>query len=205
MTEGDTEPPSGEKRVEGHYYPDPHPAWGGFAEELFHYTSRYYSVTEAFLRTLTELYDFDMSAYKAHRLSQSQLEAMAAVLAYAPDSHSGLAVVSLVETVKRGEKGVANWLRLRFPLRHSRESPEAPVGHVRPGHPLEVAPLEPWLSLAERLMMPVAVQGRHVDVEMVVLTRHLDARSRVLRSNLQQAILDLHEAGYVLRNHRGMR
>ena len=39
--------------IDGHYYEKFHPGWGGFVEELFFYTSRYYGVTEAFLRNLT--------------------------------------------------------------------------------------------------------------------------------------------------------
>ena len=42
------------KNIDGHYYPSVHGGWGGFAEELFHYTSRYYATTEAFLRNLAD-------------------------------------------------------------------------------------------------------------------------------------------------------
>lgn len=60
------------KHVAGRYYPSFHPGWGDFGEELFFYTSRYYGVTEAFLRGLTGREDFSMSGYKATNLGDAQ-------------------------------------------------------------------------------------------------------------------------------------
>jgi hypothetical protein len=65
----------------------------------------------------------------------------------------------------------------------------------------DVAPLDPFLNIAERLQMPVAVHDHHVEVCLQSLARHLDSPSSALRSNLHNAVLQLHDAGYVLRNH----
>jgi hypothetical protein len=193
---------SRQKHIEGHYYPSFHTAWGGFSEELFHYTSRYYGVTEAFLRGLTESPQFIMSGYQAAKLSDLQRPVMASVLTYAPTQDSGLAVISIVERVLDRDTGVDELLLERYPAISLDELPSAAeAGHAVAPRPLDVTPLEPWLNLAERLLMPVAVRDHHVEVDMHVLARHLDSPSPTIRSNLQKAIMDLHDAGYMLRNH----
>jgi len=193
---------SRKKHIDGHYYASFHRAWGGFSEELFHYTSRYYGVTEAFLRVLTETPKFIMSGYKAADLSEQQRPVMAAVLTYLPERDSGLAVMSIVERVLDRDTGVDEALLQRYPPASRDALPsEGEAGHAATPHPLDVSPLEPWLSLAERLLMPVAVREHHVEVDMHVLADHLDSPNPVIRSNLQKAIMDLHDAGYMLRNH----
>lgn len=57
------------------------------------------------------------------------------------------------------------------------------------------------MSLAERLLMPVAVRGNHVEVSLHQLARHLQSPNSTLRGNLHNAVVDLHNAGFVLRNH----
>ena len=94
------------KNVHGHYYPDFHPGWGSFAEELFHYTSRYYHATEMFLRYLADDTEFSMSGYKAARLSEPQRALMAAVLACSPTRQPAMAAISLVSAVVRNEPDV---------------------------------------------------------------------------------------------------
>ena len=49
--------------------------------------------------------------------------------------------------------------------------------------------------------MPVAVKERHVEICMQTLARHLDSPNATLRSNLHEAVLVLHNAGFSLRNH----
>jgi hypothetical protein len=190
------------KHIDGHYYHDFHPGWGGFCEELFHYTSRYYAVTEGFLKVLAERPVFSMSGYKAQRLSAPQRVSMATILGYPPEQKSGSAVISIVEKVVCGEPGVDEELLQLYPPKSGlAERVDSLVGHANPPRPLDVTPLEPWLSMAERLLMPVAVREHHVEVDMRVLAQHLDSANPVIRSNLQQVIVALHEAGYLLRNH----
>jgi len=202
MSESEVREMNQGRHIKGHYFPGFHPGWGGFSEELFHYTSRYYGVTEAFLRGLAERPGFSMSGYKAASLSDQQRIAMAAILSRAPARETGLGVVTLAEAVIRGVSDVAEELLQQFqPEPLASEPVETLVGHAKPQRPLDIEPLEPWLSLAERLLMPVAVHEHHVEVDMQQLAKHLDSPNPAIRSNLRQTILDLHEAGYLLRNH----
>lgn len=73
--------------------------------------------------------------------------------------------------------------------------------HHESGGAGEVDPLDPFMSLAERLLMPVAIRDRHVEVSLHELAEHLDSGNATLRGNLQEAVVTLHNAGYVLRNH----
>lgn len=193
------------RKIHGRYYPPFHSGWGGFAEELFHYTSRYYHTTESFLRYLAQDQDFVMSGYQAARLSDAQRELMAAVLACMPDRESACAAISVVSAVVRGEDGVEpQWLEHYRDRLHCTEPPtETVAGHPRQPHydVSGASPLDPFLSLAERLQLPVAINDRHVEVCMHSLAEHLDSPNAALRSNLHDAVLMLHNAGYMLRNH----
>ena len=192
------------KNVDGHFYPPFHSGWGGFAEELFHYTSRYYFATEAFLRNLTEDDAFAMSGYKAAMLSALQRDLMAAVLSCAPDRDSGAAATSIVSAVVRREPGVEpRWAERFIDRLEGIPKHETLLGH---GHParesaLGVSPLDPFMNIAERLQMPVAVRDRHVEICMHTLAGHLSSPNSAVRTNLHNAVLELHNAGYVLRNH----
>jgi hypothetical protein len=188
--------------MEGLYYPPFHRGWGSFSEELFYHTSRYYGVTEGFLRSLTGYQGFTMSGYNAANLSENQRPVMAAILTHAPTRDTGLAVISIVEAVTRGDTDVDTSLCERYPPHPTVAfADERPAEDVATPLPLDVRPLEPWLSMAERLLMPVAVRDHHVEVDMEVLARHLDSPNPVIRTNLQTCIMELHEAGYRLRNH----
>ena len=191
------------RHIDGHYYPPFHNGWGGFAEELFHYTSRYFFATEAFLRNLVDDRDFTMVGYKANRLNELQRELMAWQLADSPERQRGLAIVSIVETVKIGGSQVDEVLLAACRARAPKPDGDGVVQRVhggtgrRDGH----ESLDFFLNLAERLQMPVAVKDHHVEVALQELARHLDCGNAALRSNLQEAVLRLHEAGFVLRNH----
>lgn len=193
---------SGHIHIAGHYYQPFHQGWGGFSDELFHYTSRYYAVTEAFLRQLSGQNAFVMSGYKAAMLSDQQRHAMAGVLGYPPDRNTAQGLVGLVESVLQEDEDYAATLLQRYPVVRvdlSEDTPdEAPKAAFSV---LDIGPLDPWLSLAARLQMAVAIHDHHVAVDMKVLARHLDSANAVVRSNLQQAIIELHQAGYVLHNH----
>jgi hypothetical protein len=191
------------KNVRGHYYPDFHPGWGSFAEELFHYTSRYYHATEMFLRYLADDTEFSMSGYKAARLSERQRALMAAVLACPPTRQPAMAAISLVSAVVRNEPNVDPRWQHHFQDKLTELPKPAPlVGQPHPPHldRLDIAPLDPFISLAERLQMPVAVKERHVEICMQTLARHLDSPNATVRSNLHEAVLVLHNAGFSLRN-----
>ena len=192
------------KNVNGHFYPPFHKGWGGFAEELFHYTSRYYVATEAFLRNLSQDRDFVMSGYKAALLSMVQRDLMAAVLSCRPDRQSAGAAVTIVSAVIRRNPGVeAGWVEIYLGRLDDAARHESLVEHTHvPSQATsEVSPLDPFLNIAERLQIPVAVRDHHVEVSLHDLAVHLDSPSSALRTNLGNAVLELHDAGYVLRNH----
>ena len=191
------------KNIDGQYFPVSHPGWGGFAEELFHHTSRYYATAEAFLRNLTGRRTFAMAGYRAEALSPAQRAVLAAVLAEGPDRERADAAVRIVEAVCAGSGEVGQSLARRFPPVSAQA---VGVGRAEPhpalhAVPADVAPLDPFLGLAEGLQMPVAVRDRHVEVSLHQLATHLDSGNATLRDNLQAAIIKLHEAGFVLRNH----
>ena len=192
------------KNIDGHFYPLPHPGWGGFAEELFHYTSRYYKTTEVFLRSLGGSEDFEMAGYSAARLAPGQRQAMAAILACPPDTGSARALITLVEAVQAGSDAVAAEIAARYPpplADHPSPDTVEPQVHFESAGLDEVDPLDPFMSLAERLLMPVAVRDRHVEVSLHHLARHLQSPNSTLRTNLHNAVIVLHSHGYVLRNH----
>lgn len=190
--------------VDGRFYPPFHSEWGGFAEELFHYTSRYYTATEAFLRGLSQRRDFVMSGYRAAALSDAQRELLAAVLSCRPDADGACAVISIVGAVIGREAGVDADLAARYRDRLQLAAHHASLAehaHLVASSGAGVSPLDPFLELAERLQLPVAVHDRHVEVCLHTLAGHLDSPNSALRSNLHNAIVLLHGAGYVLRNH----
>lgn len=188
--------------IEGHYYEKFHSGWGSFSEELFFYTSRYYGVTEAFLRGLSGLHDFSMNGYKAKSLSELQKPVMATILTTAPDQETSLAVVTLIEKVIKREVDVDKHLLEKFPPKETHKMPvevHGPKQHCT--HHVDISPVEPWLSIAERLQMPVAVRHHHIEIDMLVLARHLNSTNETLKNNLHNSIIELHNAGYEIRNH----
>lgn len=192
------------RNIDGHFYPTAHPGWGSFADELFHYTSRYCIAAEGFLRSASGRWGFCMSGYKASDLSAAQRDLMAALLACPPGPQVAMAVIDIVGAVLRGEGEVdaATAQRYRGRLDHlpKHETVEWHP-HLEQRASPDIDPLDPFLSLAERLLMPVAVRDHHVEVSLLQLAEHLQSANSTLRSNLYNAIVRLHNAGYVLRNH----
>ncbi len=192
------------KNINGHYYAEFHPGWGGFAEELFHYTSRYYFATEAFLQNLSGDRDFKMSGYKAPQLSDSQREVLAAVLSQPPDERGAAVVISVINAVLRRDPGVdpgqvADYLP-------QQEKPPVVANAEGSWHPQRhrsacASPLDSFLSLAERLQMPVAICEHHVEISLHQLAEQLQSANATIRCNLQEAVIQLHNAGYMIRNH----
>ncbi len=192
------------KNINGHFYSEFNPGWGGFAEELFHYTSRYYAATEAFLRNLSGKRDFSMSGYKAAHLSEVQRQLMAAVLAQPPDRRGALAIISIIEAVRDRQGDVDPAISRDYLSEGRALHPPAthpPCGTGRRQGGALPSPIDPFLNLAERLQIPVAVCNHHVELSLHQLAEQLDSPNSTLRSNLQQAIIDLHNAGYMIRNH----
>jgi hypothetical protein len=195
------------KFVDGLFYPEYHPGWGGCAEELFHYTSRYFAYTEAFLRNLADQRQFNMSGYQAANLNNDQRRLMAAILAEQPGRRSARDITQIVRGVIHGESPIYEELTTRY---HDCLK-TIPIGvelvysdkHHQVDTP-EVAPLDPFLNMASRLRLPVAVRDHHVVIPLRELAKHLDSTHSSLRNSLQEAIVQLHFAGYQLKNHPGL-
>jgi len=187
------------------YYPQLHRHWGVCAEELLHHTSRYYCYTEAFLRNLSGRRSFEMAGYRPKLLSEEQRKLMGAILTGLPDRASGSAIVRVVEAARRGDGQVDPDLTEQYRKQLALVPHNATVAFDHDFQerdlPEDLPPLDPFLAIAERLQMPVAVHGRCVEVSLRLLAQHLDSPQHQVRENLQDSVLWLHEAGYRLRNH----
>lgn len=195
------------RNIDGSFYPEFHFGWGGCAEELFHYTSRYATYTEAFLRNLADQRQFSLSGYSPAMLSDTQRRLMAAILFDPPDRRSARAITSIVRAARNGEREIEQDLLARYSvaLKIIPEGVTLVYAERTPRLQHEgVAPLDPFFNLAKRLNLPVAVAGHHLEVSLKQLAEHLDSSNATLRSNLQEAILRAHNAGYILRNHPGL-
>jgi hypothetical protein len=195
------------KNVDGNFYPEFHFGWGSCAEELFHYTSRYAPYTEAFLRNLADQRQFNFTGYVPAKLSEKQRRLMAAILYAPPDRDSARALTAIVRAVRNDDPEVDEALMERYKDRLKIIPKGVTLVYAERNPRInreEVAPLDPFLNLAKRLALPVAVHDHHVEVSLKQLAEHLDSPNATLRSNLQDAILRVHNAGYILRNHPGL-
>lgn len=186
--------------IDGCFYPISHRRWGNCAEELLRYTSRYYIYTQSLLRNLSGSPDFNMAGYQAAGLNLAQRALMAQMLALPPVPEVAQDVVVLVGSRIRGEREPAPELVERYPVASVQPKQPVLVYADRPHepHPDGASPLDPFISLASRLHLPYAVDGRHVRVPFRQLAKHLDSSNAQIRENLRDAVLYLHEGGYVL-------
>jgi hypothetical protein len=195
------------KNVDGRFYPEFHFGWGGCAEELFHYLSRYAPYTEAFLRNLADQRQFSLHGYSPGKLSEKQRRLMAAILSTAPERDSARDLTCLVRAVSTGSQNVDGGLIEKY-RDHLKVIPEGvTLVYAERNHHIDrndVAPLDPFLNLAKRLKLPVAVHDHQVEVSLKQLAELLDSPNAAQRSNLQDAILRAHNAGYILCNHPGL-
>jgi hypothetical protein len=195
------------KNVEGNFHPEFHHGWGGCAEELFHYTSRYYTYTEAFLRNLSDDRTLSMAKYKADKMSLEQRRLMAAVLSCRPNKRNAATIIEIVNTVSLGKSFVNQHQLDHYHNQIERIPKDVKLVYKQNLAPIkteDLSPLDPFLNIAERLRLPVAVRGHHVELSLNQLAEYLDSPVSSMRTNLQNAILLLHEAGYILRNHPGL-
>lgn len=201
-------------RIDGSLCPRPDPHWGACADELLHHRSRYYHGTETFLRRLSGDGRFNLDGYRAEGLTPGQRRLLATLLSVPPDRCVARAVTRLLASVCRRDVRTERALAEQF----GGEADVAPAlgcalqscAARAPALPAGVAPLDPFLSIMERLRVPVVVQGRAVSVPVGQVARHMDSPSHQVRENIQHAVVWLHEAGYHLRDrprltHRAVR
>jgi hypothetical protein len=195
------------KYVDGLFYPECHPGWGGCAEELFHYTSRYGAYTESLLRNLSGQRQFNMTGYQAAKLSAEQRRLMAAILTHQPCCRTARDITQIIRAVTNGETHASTELMIRYEDQLKVIPKDVKLVYCGKSHHhemSEVSPLDPFLNMASRLKLPVAICGNHVEIPLKELAPHLDSSSPSLRNTLQEAILQLHFAGYQLKNHPGL-
>lgn len=182
----------------------PHRRWGGCADELAYYTSRYYPYTQAMLRVLARQPMFCMAGYQAERLAPDQRALMLGMLSLPPDRPVAGDIIRLVDAARAG-RGVPALLAARYRTQcdRLRQGHGAAVCHPCEwsSPPAGLQPLDPFLALAARLGLPVAISGHRVEVPFDQLVPHLDSASPQVRENLHCAVLWLHDAGYRLVNH----
>ena len=145
--------------------------------------------------------------YSATKLSENQRRLIAAILSGPPDRDSARALTTIVRSARNDDPEVDETLveRYRDRLKVIPEGVTLVYAERSPHIDSDtVAPLDPFLNLAKRLLLPVAVHDHHVEVSLKQLAEHLDSSNATLRSNLQEAILRVHNAGYILRNHPGL-
>lgn len=188
--------------LDGTAYPVPHPDYADCAEELFHYTSRYYGYTEQRLRTLARRPVFTMAGYNASRLSAAQRRVLAGLMAEPASRRLSRAIIDIVEANRRGSVFVDEALLHHYCARapHPHESGCGKSRSGQPGGVRAVEPLDPLLHFAQRYRVPVQVRGREVRVSMRSLRPFLDARDPAVREAIRRCIGELHRGGYVLRN-----
>ena len=186
--------------IDGRFYPLSDRRWGNSAEELLRYTSRYYTYTQSLLRNLSESPEFNMAGYQAAGLSMAQRALMAQMLALPPVQEVARDVIVLVRSRILGEAEPSAELIERYPIVPVQPKQPVLVYADRPHEPRAdgASPLDPFINLAARLHLPYEVDGRHLRVPFRLLVKHLDSNNAQIRENLRDAVLHLHEGGYVL-------
>jgi hypothetical protein len=173
------------KNIEGNFYPIFHRGWSGCAEELFHYTSRYYPYTEALLRNLSGDRKFRMADYSANRLSADQRLLLAAVLSCRPNRRNASTIIEIVTSVSLGKSFVnhSQMDHYRIQLEKIPKGVNLVYKHnIASTKIAGISPLDPFLNIAERLRLPVAVRGHHVELSLSDLAGHLDSPLSSMRT-----------------------
>ncbi|MES9998550.1 MAG: hypothetical protein ABW125_04015, partial [Candidatus Thiodiazotropha lotti] len=150
---------------------------------------------------------FNMSGYQAANLSHEQRRLMAAILTHKPCCRTARDITQIIRGVINGESHASEALITQYEDQLKVIPKDVELVYSGKAHHHEmpdVAPLDPFLNMASRLQLPVAVRGSHVEIPLKELAQHLDSSNSSLRNSLQEAILQLHFAGYQLKNHPGL-
>ncbi|MDJ0807997.1 MAG: endonuclease, partial [Gammaproteobacteria bacterium] len=147
------------------------------------------------------------TGYQAGNLSGEQRILMAAILSCKPGKETATTINEIVTSVSRGKTFVSQTLFDQYQSEIDRIPKQVKLVYRRNTNCQKVddlSPLDPFLNIAERVRLPVAVKKHHVEVSLSELAEYLDSPVSSMRLNLQNAILRLHAAGYFLRNHPGL-
>jgi len=184
-------------------YPRPHTDYAYCAEELLCHTSRYYSYIEQYLADLAQQPGFSLAGYDCRNLSRNQKKVLSGLMTEAPGQKSAAHIIQIVSDVVAGHRGVDAELLQKYEQRYFCTHPHRFTPQVDgSGAHLDVstAPLDPIQNMAHRLNIPIEIKGRDVLIPMHVLGRHLDSANAVVRQNIQDCILLLHDSGYRLKD-----
>jgi len=184
-------------------YPRPHTDYAHCAEELLCHTSRYYSYTEQYLADLAKQPKFSLARYDCRNLSRSQKKVLSGLMTENPNQVTASHIIQIVSDVVAGYRGVNTELLEKYEQRYFRTHPHRFTPQIDgSGVHLDIktSPLDPIQNMARRLNIPVEVKGRDVLIPMHVLGRHLDSANAVVKQNIQDCILLLHDSGYHLKD-----
>ena len=140
-------------------------------------------------------------------MSKDQRLLMAAALSCRPNKKNATTIIEIINTVSLGKSFINQHQLDHYHNQIERIPKDVNLIYKRKIIPLSVkglSPLDPFLSIVERLRLPVAVRNGHIELSLTQLAKHLDSPVSSMRTNLQSSILMLHEAGYQLRNHPGL-
>ena len=184
-------------------YPTPHRDVMHCAEELLFHTSRYYVYSERFLADLAGRPDFSMVGYDCRRLSENQQKVLSGLLTEVPALEIARKIIKIVSDVTNGIKEVDAELLQKYEQLYFRGCPCCFHHHVNGrGTSLanETSPVDPIQNMAQRLHIPIEIKGSKVRMPMRILRKYLDSANAVIRQNIQDDILMLHDGGYRLVN-----
>ncbi len=173
------------------------PDWGPCMHELLFHTSRYAETAAHWLGGQARQADFSLHGYRAQCLTPAQRFHMATLLGFPLSLEAARAVCWRVRQLARApDLACADCA-----ARHYRHCPR----HARARAPfrgVELAPYEPFLSLAARLPLRAELRGREIEVCFRQLARWLDGPNPVIRANLQDALSFLGAHRYRLRDRK---
>lgn len=179
----------------GRRHPPLSPDFKPVADELLHYTSRYYPYAESHLRKLG-MTDIHLDGYKAQYLNNCQRRQMGSLLSRPATSSTLAKLGRLIEEIRQHrvfQLSVIDQTRTAAATSAKRQAstPELPDG---------LSPIEPLLHLARRFHFAVKVSGHIIRLSMKSLLRCLDAPDNTVRHNIRLALYWSHAAGYHLHN-----
>lgn len=176
------------------------------AEELLCHTSRYYACTEDFLSKLSGQANFSMTGYHSNHLSEDQRQLLAALMMERPTEQNGQIITQIISDVVDGKKAVDEQFKVQF----SEHFPSSHflLHHYVGGHGFSLnqtpSPTRAINDLAQRLLIPIEVEGERVKLSFSQLGSYLDSSNPTIRHNVLESIQQLYAGGHRLVNQSAL-